>query len=114
MKYRIEANGIYQFWLRLNPMMSNAESGQSFGPFETKEEAIKFYENEKCEPYKDQGPDMFGPGKKTYHKSFKKDGPLEWLNPLHESEFDAPGYFGHGIHEVLSHVEDVRVLHQIG
>ncbi len=109
-RYNIQAVGIYGFVLVMNPMMGNTENQKEFGPFDTTEELMAFYNREKVEPYKDEGPNMFGPGVKTYHKSFRKGGPLEWMNSLTPREFEAPGYFGHGVREVLLRVEEVMKI----
>ena len=106
-RFNIQAIGIYGFALVLNPMTGNIENRKEFGPFETKEELMQFYNGEKVEVYKDEGPNMFGGGVKNYTKSFRKNGPLEWMNPLMIDEFDKPGYHGHGIFEVLLRVEEV-------
>jgi hypothetical protein len=103
--YHITAVGIYEHFIVLNPMMGNTEQGTQFGPFPSREAALVFYNGEKVEPYKEEGHDSFGNGTKMYSKSFRKGGPLEWYNPLHETELITPGCFGHGIHEVLVRVE---------
>lgn len=113
-KYQITGIGEYQWILVLNPMMSNTESGQEFGPFNTREELLAFYNSFKVEPYVDEGPDMFGHLEvKKYHKTFSKGSPLEWMNPLRDDELEQPGYHGHGIYEVLVNVEQVIKNHPI-
>ena len=109
MRKQIQADGIYGYIWVLNPMMSNIENGTQFGPFETIEEAREFIENERVEPYQDEGPDMFNGGKmgKKYSKTFRKGGQLEWYNPPHSEE---PDHFGHGLHEVLLRVENVMPI----
>lgn len=105
--YQITAIGDYQFYIILQPMMGNTEGKKEFGPFNTREELMAFYNAEKVEPYSEEGPNMFGDGPKQYRKSFRKGGPLEWMNPLMESEFEAPGWHGHGIYEVISNVRNI-------
>lgn len=113
-KYDISAIGVYQYLLILNPMMSNTESIQEFGPFTTREEAIEFYNSHKVDPYVEDGPDLFGNVKtKKYSKCFAKGSCLEWMNPLQTDEFEIPGYHGHGIHEVLVTLENIQKHHQI-
>jgi len=105
-RYMITGVGVYGFMLVLNPMMGNTENCKEFGPFDTKEQLMDFYNAEKVELYKDTGPNTFEGGTKVYNKSFKKGGPLEWMNPLWEGEFEKPNYNGHGIHECLLRVEN--------
>lgn len=92
-----------KYYLVLNNITGNTESGTEFGSFETEEEAIAFYTNELCPVYGEPGESLFDGRPTTWMKSFKKDGPLEWFNPLptHEGKVCfTPGYHGHGIHEV--------------
>lgn len=113
-KYQITAIAEYHFLLVLNPMMSNAESCEEFGPFPTREDLLNFYNSQKVEPYMDEGPDMFGNVTvKQYRKTFEKGGLLEWMNPLEESEFETPGYNGHGIYEILAKLDQVQKQYQI-
>jgi hypothetical protein len=59
---------------------------------------IRWYNEQLCEPYQEQEPSSFSPGEeKTYYKSFKKGGPLEYFNPLDSFE---PNYYGQGIIEI--------------
>lgn len=109
-RYTIQAVGVYGFVLVLNPMMGNTENYKEFGPFDTKDELMAFYNGEKVDSYSEIGPDLFGSGKKTYNKTFRKGGPLEWMNPLMPTEFDTPGHHGHGVHEILLRVEDAIKL----
>lgn len=116
MDYSIRAKAKYGFYLLLNPMMSNAESRMEFGPFPTREAARAFYDAEAVELYHESGADTFstvGSTEKKYHKFFRKDGPLEWCNPLHESEWNTPGLFGHGLHEVILDVYDIERVHPL-
>lgn len=113
-KYQINAVGVYQYFLVLNSMMSNIENGHEFGPFPTREELLSFYHSLKVEPYMEEGPDLFGNAEvKKYSKSFAKGSELEWMNPLQENEFNTPNDFGHGIHEVLTRVENIQRAYQI-
>lgn len=57
--------------LRLNPMVSNAETVVPIVRAETREELEAFIVAETVEPYQDG----------QWHKVFRKDGPLEWCNP---------------------------------
>jgi len=114
MRYFVNAIAEYKFVLVLNSMMGNTEGATEFGPYDTRDQLLTFYEGELVEPYMDEGPDLFdysGSGKtKKYSKTFRKGGPLEWYNPLHGQEFYTPGYYGHGIHEVLVGVDSINKL----
>ena len=112
-RYAISAIATYEYWLILNPMMGNTENGVQFGPFPTRQDAVAFHNNEMVTPYTEDGPCTFGGGTKSYSKTFRKGGPLEWMNPLQAPEFEKPDDFGHGIHEVLSHVDQVTKLHPL-
>lgn len=112
-RYNITAVGVYGYVLVLNPMTANTESTAEFGPFESLDELRAFYDAESVEHYKDEGPNMFGPGPKIYYKTFRKGGRLEWMNPLTDSEWESPSYFGHGVYEVLLRVEQVNKLSQV-
>lgn len=97
------------YYLVLNPMTGRVQEQSPTGPFSSKEEAITFYNNEKVEPYDDEGPDCFNGGTKNYRKAFRKGGPLEWCNPLSDDELQAPGIHGHGIHEKITLINIIRV-----
>ncbi len=99
-KYIITGEVITGWFLVLNPMRSNAENRAKFGPYETAEAAKAFHSAELVPAYSDTAPDSFNVGSnKTYRKSFRAGGPLEWMNPLTENELITPGAFGHGIFE---------------
>ena len=106
-KYYINAIATYGFMLALNPMQRNTENFESFGPFVTLEALRVFYDGEKVEMYQEEGPNCFDGGVKVYNKSFRKDGPLEWMNPLTEVEWITPSYFGHGVHEEIMEVTNI-------
>lgn len=106
-RYHVTGIATYQFLLVLNPMMGNTENGQQFGPFETMEELKAFYDSQLVERYREEGPNTFDGGVKTYSKTFRKGGPLEWMNPLEDTEWTTPGLFGHGVHEILTKVDDI-------
>ena len=111
-KFRVTAELEYEYVLVLNPMMSNTENFVEF-KYKTPEEAKRFYDGEKVEPYKEDGSNLFDGGTKQYHKSFRKGSPFEWLNPLMEHEWTTPGTHGHGLHEVIIGIENVVRLEQI-
>lgn len=112
-RYLVNAEATYGFAIVLNPMTGNTENAQQFGTFETLEQAIEFYNSQIVEPYADQGPDVFNGGTKEYRKVFKQGGPLEWMNPLTDAEFQQPNQFGHGFHEVVVRFDNIQRLEQL-
>ncbi len=106
----IQAYATVTYYLVLNPMMGPMEGRAEFGPFLTKEDALSFMDAEKVETYSDQGVDTYNGGTKTYSKTFRKGGPLEWMNGLNPAERDCIGYFGHGVHRVLGDLTAVREI----
>jgi hypothetical protein len=90
------------YYLVLNPMMGNAENTQQFGPFESKDAVVSFYQSELVEPYEGKGPDMFGEGQKKYQKTFREGGDLEWMNPLYN--IDEIDMHHHGIHRMYGDI----------
>jgi hypothetical protein len=65
--------------LQLNPMTANFENLSAVARAETREQLVAFLLREQVEPYTDDdGENMCG-GK--LRKSFRKGGPLEYLNP---------------------------------
>lgn len=92
------------YWI-LEGMMGNTGQTQRFGPYTSKEEALEFYNGEKVDSYEDMGPDMFdygnGENKKKYYKSFRKGGPLEWINAPWSDDFETPDSLGCGLYEVV-------------
>jgi hypothetical protein len=111
--HRISGIGEYGFIWVLNPMQGNAENKSQFGPFNTRDEALSFVANERVEPYADNGDCAFGlsaPGEKVFRKTFKKGGPLEWMND-HTGDPENFSPWGHGLHRVLI---DVREIHDMG
>lgn len=103
----VQGVATFGWFLRLNPMTGNTENGVDFGPFPTKEAALAFMDAERVEPYEDEGPDLFmdsASGKKTYHKSFRKGGPLEWCNPeirVGDRDIEHLSPWGHGLRRVI-------------
>ena len=88
------------FALHLNPMTSNTETSVCVAIADTQEQLEEFLKQERVEPYSEEGPSSFFEGNTTYHKVFKKDGPLEMFNPP-ESSFCEPS----GIIEIPSREE---------
>jgi hypothetical protein len=76
--------------LYLNPMQGNSENKALIGRAETKTELEQYLASERVEPYDDgegEGTVEYGrfiPG--TWHKVYRKGGPLEWYNPPEWSE----------------------------
>jgi hypothetical protein len=106
----IQATVDIGYELILNDMRSNTEMTMHAGTFESKEQALAFYNAEKVEPYGDPGINHFSGSPTTWQKTFKKGGPLEWCNPLSPAELESPGVFGHGIHEVFGNPINIQVI----
>ena len=75
------------YWLVMNPVTDRAESGRITMMSTDKNKLLERYRNEIVESYDDG----------HYRKVFRKDGPLEWYNPLWNEE--TKDTFGHGLYE---------------
>ena len=75
------------YCLVMNPMTDRAESGRIAALSFEKDRLISFYEGEITESYNDD----------RFRKVFKKNGPLEWFNPVWS--FEGLDSFGHGLME---------------
>ena len=75
------------YCLIMNPVTDRAESGRIAVTSFDKNRLLEFYQSEIVDSYKDD----------YYHKVFRKDGPLEWYNPLWT--LDGVDSFGHGLRE---------------
>ncbi len=75
---------IFMWILQLNPMQGNFEYLTPVGRADSRESLVAFLAREQVEPYSDDdGQNMMG-GKLL--KSFRKGGPLEFLNPPDRDE----------------------------
>ncbi len=83
--------------LVLNPMRGRTEEQRAVAVSDNKAELQAFVEAERVAPYQDPGESSFG-GSTTWHKEFRKDGPLEWSNP--PTFLDRCDDWGHGIMEL--------------
>ena len=84
--------------LYMNPMMGRTEDVRSIKRFPSIEAARQFYDGEMVPSYQDEGRNAFGwGGSKTYCKSFKKGGPLEWYNPLYGKWWLGRDHYGQGL-----------------
>ncbi len=99
-KCQITAIVEMEYRLVMNPIYSNAETAVVTHIGFNKQQVIDYYNSLLVEPYSEEEPDSFNNGTKKYLKTFKKGSPLEGFNPLQPNEWDKPGIFGHGIHEV--------------
>lgn len=108
------------FYLVLNPMTSNTQSQQGFGPWPSKQALRDWYNTQLAEEsYTDEGPDMFNHGQtKKYRKVFKKGSALEWMNPLglgltppglelRTEDWGQLESHGHGVHEMIVGMSEV-------
>lgn len=80
------------FYLLLNPMRGRAEEIRAVGPFDSRDAAKQFHDDERAsEPWTDE----------QWSRSFRPGSILLWMNPLHPGEEEAGGgLFGHGIAEI--------------
>lgn len=67
--------------LQMNPMTGNTEDRHPIGWAETKEELEAFVNAERVDPYQEPGTSHFDGKPTTWRKTFRKGGPLEWMNP---------------------------------
>ena len=116
-RWKVNCEIEYNYVLLLNPMTGNTENCVEFGPFPTVEAARAFYDAEKVELYEDMGPDFFstvGGTEKKYRKTFRKGGPLEWVNPIPDMYWTQPDpHYNHGLHEIVARVFNVERMYQI-
>ena len=89
------------------------ESATEVARFDTKEAVLAFIEGEKVPPYQDPGPGGFDQGTINFNKGFRKDGPLEWFNQLSPQELIEPGRHGHGIHRLVTMLEEPVIIEQL-
>ena len=79
------------YYLVLNPMRDRTEAANIVAISYEKQKLIDWYNSEKADkPYEDN----------NWSKSFKKEGSLEWYNPVnfgYDAENFEPNHFGHGI-----------------
>lgn len=86
--------------LVLNPMRGNTEDAQMVAIAYDRQRLIDWYEQQKeTEAYAEVGSPSFEchGDSHRWHKTFKKNSPLEWFNPCY-GDF-TPDHYGHGIQE---------------
>src|SRR3990167_8385740 len=68
----------------LNPMTGHTQERDLVAWSDDKEILLKWYEDQKTEPYTEEGPPSFDIHGLTHkwNKVFKKGGPLEWYNGM--------------------------------
>ena len=97
--------------LVLNPMRGNTEGAVTVAASYDKERLIAWYKDQFAEEPYFSICDNYFPAKvdfsdnhiqgQRFHKVFKKNGPLEWFNPINlfdKDSMEGIGY-GHGLHE---------------
>ena len=105
-KYNITAVVEVAFTLSLNPIRGSMEDCHLITTVQNRETVQFLYDQEVVKPYRElENPD--DPTSKSYLKHFKKGGPLEWYNPLHQMEFIFPNVYGHGVAMAVSSLEKV-------
>ena len=113
MKALIQATAEIYHVLVMNMMRNRTESATEVAKFESKEAAIAFIESEKVPAYIDPGPGEFDQGTVNFNKGFRKGGPLEWFNQLSDSEIQEPNRWGHGIHRVITLLDEPEIIRQL-
>lgn len=85
----------------MNDMRGKAENVQEIDmAFPDRQAAIDYINSQKVEPYQDE-PSMDDYGHTHgYSKTFKKGSPLEWFNPLSESQMQGDLIWNQGIVEI--------------
>jgi hypothetical protein len=96
------------YMLLLNHIMERVEQHAVVAISPSREELIKFYHSEKVEPYGEPGFNSMVAQDTTWRKTFRKDGPLEWYNPV--DNIEGPGdTWGHGIYTEWFAIERIRL-----
>ena len=96
--------------LVLNPMRDKTEKSTLAAIAYDKSRLLQWYEEQRAtEAFVEAGTGSFECHGYTHNwrKTFKKDSPLEWFNPM---DSEQPNYFGHGIQEEWTTEEAVRYL----
>jgi len=71
------------FKLILNPIHERCEHGQIVVISTDRDKIIEFYNNELVPGgYTDEGINAWDNSVKIWHKQFRRNGPLEWFNPV--------------------------------
>ena len=109
-----------QFVLSMSSMFNCNLHPEIIRVANTKEELLDFYNNELVDPYDEEIPfylvdpfdNPFKPrfienGKKIFHKSFRKGGPLENFIPLKQEEFDNVNIGSVGIYESSPKIKEI-------
>lgn len=96
------------FFLMLNPMRYQAEAWQCVAISDDRQKLIDWYNSLKVDLYIEECESNFNSGLQAFRKVFKKNSPLEWMNPCSESF--VPSHFGHGITKHWVDEETLRNL----
>lgn len=96
------------FFLMLNPMRYQTEARRCVAISDDPKKLVDWYNSLRVDLYTEESESNFFSGLTTFHKVFKKDSPLEWMNPCSESFI--PTVFGHGIVEQWVDEETLRNL----
>lgn len=94
--------------LVLNPMRGNTENASMVAIAYDKSRLLNWYEEQRAtEAFVEVGSGSFECHGDTHnwHKTFKKDSPLEWFNPM---DSEQPNHYGHGIQEEWTTEEAIQ------
>lgn len=77
--------------LMLNPMRDRSENIRPVAFAPTKAELEAFVASETVPPYTEEGSSPWHNASHTYHKIFRKDGPLSWFNGPRDGSYSDVG-----------------------
>lgn len=107
--YKIVGIAKFEFEIVMHLILGGPEDYNAFGRFPSRDLAISFYRSQLADqPYEEEIFDPFTATRKVVKKYFKKDSPMEWLDPLTEEQLNVkPCSLNFGIQEIVVNVEQV-------
>lgn len=107
--FKIVAIAEIEYELVMHLTFGGPEDYKCFGLFPSRDAVIAFYRSQLVEqPYTEERFDPFTGVYKTYTKYFKKDSPLEWLDPLTEEQLHVkPCPLNFGVQEIVRNVKQI-------
>ncbi len=107
--YKIVGIVKVEFEIVMHLSLGAPEDFNAFGRFPSRDIAVSFYKSQLAtEPYEEEIFDPFTATRKVVKKYFKKDSPMEWLDPLTEEQLNVkPCPLNFGIQEIIINVEQV-------
>ena len=108
MKTRNQEQGLH-YLLALNPIRERTEEMVIVAVSPSREKLVEFYNSQLCEEYTEEINNETSGYKAKFNKSFRKGGPLEWMNP---TDLDTLSEFSHGIIEEWITMESIPLVQQ--